>query len=96
MLYEVITVFAGCEGRVTLCVLHCRIIADNPTRRSLRAAGKAGSVAAMEPWIFRLSPVADWERFRETGRFDGSAADRADGFIHFSAAAQVAASYNFV
>lgn len=46
----------------------------------------------MEPWIFRLSPVADWERFRETGRFDGSAADRADGFIHFSAAAQVAAT----
>lgn len=51
-----------------------------------------GSVAAMEPWIFRLSPAADWATFRETGRFSGSAADRTDGFVHFSRAAQVAAT----
>lgn len=46
----------------------------------------------MDPWIFRLSPAADWARFRETGRFPGSAADAADGFIHFSRAGQVAAT----
>lgn len=46
----------------------------------------------MDSWIFRLSPAADWARFRETGRFAGSAADVADGFVHFSRAGQVAAT----
>lgn len=46
----------------------------------------------MDPWIYRLSTAADWARFRDTGRFPGSAADDADGFVHFSRAAQVAAT----
>ena len=42
--------------------------------------------------IYHLCPRAAWEAARAVGHYDGSAADRADGFIHFSTAAQVAAS----
>lgn len=42
----------------------------------------------MEPVkIFR---AAEWAAFRADGRFDGSADDRRDGFIHLSWPAQVA------
>jgi uncharacterized protein (DUF952 family) len=40
--------------------------------------------------IFKILARADWERAVSSGRFEGSAADVADGFIHFSAADQVA------
>jgi uncharacterized protein (DUF952 family) len=40
--------------------------------------------------IFKVLPRADWERALSSGRFEGSAADTADGFIHFSAADQIA------
>jgi len=40
--------------------------------------------------IFKILPRADWERALSLGRFEGSAVDIADGFIHFSAADQVA------
>ena len=40
--------------------------------------------------IFKILPRTDWERAVSLGRFEGSAVDIADGFIHFSAADQVA------
>lgn len=38
--------------------------------------------------IYKLLPRADWEAARAAGRFEGSAVDLADGFIHFSTAVQ--------
>lgn len=38
--------------------------------------------------IYKILPRLDWEAALASRRFDGSAADRADGFIHFSTAAQ--------
>ena len=34
--------------------------------------------------IYKILSVADWEAARQAGRFEGSADDRRDGFIHFS------------
>ena len=38
--------------------------------------------------IYKILPQADWEAARAAGRFEGSAVDLKDGFIHFSPAAQ--------
>jgi len=38
--------------------------------------------------IYKILPRALWKAARAAGRFEGSAADLADGFIHFSTAAQ--------
>lgn len=40
--------------------------------------------------IFKIVTAAEWEEARRAGLFHGSAADRRDGYIHFSSAAQVA------
>ena len=40
--------------------------------------------------IYKILSVADWEAAKRAGRFEGSADDRRDGFIHFSDAGQVA------
>lgn len=40
--------------------------------------------------IYKISPRALWREAEETGRFAGAPIDRADGYIHFSTAAQVA------
>jgi uncharacterized protein (DUF952 family) len=40
--------------------------------------------------IYKIAHRADWETAEQTGRYDGSAKDLEDGFIHFSTAAQVA------
>ena len=39
--------------------------------------------------IYKLLRPAEWAEFQARGRFEGSPADRTDGFIHFSTAAQV-------
>ena len=39
--------------------------------------------------IYKILPREMWEAAVATGYFNGSAADVADGFIHFSTAAQV-------
>lgn len=39
--------------------------------------------------IFHMARAADWRAARAAGTYAGTAADRADGFIHFSTAAQV-------
>ena len=38
--------------------------------------------------IYKILPRAEWAAAKAAGRFEGSAVDRADGFIHFSTAAQ--------
>ena len=38
--------------------------------------------------IYKILPRAEWDAAREAGRFRGSAVDLADGYIHFSTAAQ--------
>jgi len=40
--------------------------------------------------IFKIATAADWAAAEHAGRFDGSAHDKADGFIHFSTASQLA------
>ena len=38
--------------------------------------------------IYKILPRAEWAAAEAAGRFEGSAVDHADGFIHFSTAAQ--------
>lgn len=40
--------------------------------------------------IYKILPRAEWTRAAAEGRFEGSAVDLADGFIHFSTGAQAA------
>lgn len=47
---------------------------------------------ACEP-VFKIVAADDWRKAIATGAFCGSADDRRDGFIHLSAASQVAATY---
>ena len=42
--------------------------------------------------IYKLLPAADWSAAVARDSYRGSAADRRDGFVHFSAAGQVAAT----
>ncbi|GLK85201.1 DUF952 domain-containing protein [Ancylobacter defluvii] len=43
----------------------------------------------MTGFIYKISPRVAWARAAEAGRFDGAPVDIADGFIHFSTAAQL-------
>ena len=38
--------------------------------------------------IYKILPRAEWQAAETAGGFEGSAVDRADGYIHFSTAAQ--------
>jgi uncharacterized protein (DUF952 family) len=40
--------------------------------------------------IYKISPAALWREAERTGAFTGAPVDLADGFIHFSTAAQLA------
>lgn len=40
--------------------------------------------------IYKICDRADWTAAQAAGRYDGAPIDRADGYIHFSAADQVA------
>ena len=40
--------------------------------------------------IFKIAGAAEWRAAEAAGVFTGAAVDRADGYIHFSTAAQVA------
>ena len=40
--------------------------------------------------VFKVLPAAEWEAACTRGQFGGAAVDLADGFIHLSAAGQVA------
>ena len=39
--------------------------------------------------IYKILPASEWDRAVTIGRFEGSAIDMKDGYIHLSAAAQV-------
>lgn len=39
--------------------------------------------------IFHMCRADEWQAAQAVGRYDGSSQDRADGFIHFSTAAQL-------
>jgi uncharacterized protein (DUF952 family) len=39
--------------------------------------------------IYKIATTADWHAAERAGRFEGSAHDKADGFIHFSTATQL-------
>ncbi|MEM1399279.1 MAG: DUF952 domain-containing protein [Pseudomonadota bacterium] len=43
----------------------------------------------MKQTIYTMVRTADWAVAKTNGRYDGSADDRADGFLHFSAADQL-------
>jgi uncharacterized protein (DUF952 family) len=45
---------------------------------------------AAVPTIYKICPAAAWRDALRAGAYRGSADDRRDGFIHFSAASQVA------
>ena len=45
--------------------------------------------AAMSQLIYKIVPQALWREAESTGNFAGAPVDVADGFIHFSTAAQV-------
>jgi len=40
--------------------------------------------------VYKILAAADWAEAQARGRYEGSAVDRRDGYIHFSTAAQVA------
>lgn len=40
--------------------------------------------------IFKIATAADWAEAERVGHFDGSAHDKADGFLHFSTGPQLA------
>jgi uncharacterized protein (DUF952 family) len=42
------------------------------------------------PVIYKISPESEWIAACAAGRYEGLAGDRRDGFIHFSAAHQLA------
>ena len=42
------------------------------------------------PFVYKICPRALWREAEGAGRFAGAPVDLADGFIHFSTAAQVA------
>jgi uncharacterized protein (DUF952 family) len=44
--------------------------------------------------IYKILPRAEWTAAHEAGRFDGSGVDLADGYIHFSTAAQAQETAN--
>jgi uncharacterized protein (DUF952 family) len=53
----------------------------------VRAGGHRGHMADLA--IYHICRRAEWEAAQAAGVYSGSSQDRADGFIHFSAAAQV-------
>lgn len=40
--------------------------------------------------VYKICPLSLWREAESAGRFDGAPVDLADGFIHFSTAAQLA------
>lgn len=41
------------------------------------------------PLIYKIVSILEWRDAEAAGRFDGSAVDRRDGYMHFSSATQV-------
>jgi uncharacterized protein (DUF952 family) len=50
-------------------------------------------VTALPATAFKILSEDEWAGFQADGRFEGSPLDRADGFIHLSAAGQVEGTF---
>ena len=50
----------------------------------------AGHLMSKSNLVYKISPRADWEAAVAAGTFTGAPVDLADGYIHFSTAAQAA------
>ena len=61
-----------------------------PAAMPLEAGRICVYLAPVMTWIFRLCLPPEWAAFRESGRFAGGPDDVRDGFLHFSAADQIA------
>ena len=46
-------------------------------------------MTALQATAFKILTAEEWTSFQAAGRFEGSPADRADGFIHLSAEDQI-------
>lgn len=60
-----------------------------PTQHASRPANDTADTMP-DTLIYKITPRADWEAALASGTFTGAPVDLADGFIHFSTAAQVA------
>src|ERR1700710_2447074 len=76
--------------------LRCPRSIRPPVLRSLHGIGKhkvRPSSASMRRGrgilIFKIVQAADWATAEQAGAFDGSAHDKADGFLHFSTGPQL-------
>jgi uncharacterized protein (DUF952 family) len=49
-----------------------------------------GAAGTDRAWVYKILRAHEWRVFRDAGVFEGSPADLKDGFIHLSAATQVA------
>jgi uncharacterized protein (DUF952 family) len=54
--------------------------------------GRSGELRRFMTTIYKICETTQWAKARRAGQFEGSAVDFADGYIHFSTAAQVAAT----
>jgi uncharacterized protein (DUF952 family) len=78
-------------------VTHLQVLAGRFTRATSQGLStltrarddQVNAMAETADMIYKILSVADWEAAQRAGRFDGSADDRRDGFIHFSDAGQV-------
>jgi uncharacterized protein (DUF952 family) len=59
---------------------------------AVRFAPTSNQSGAAVATIYKICPATLWQAAVQSGVFDGSPADRADGYIHFSTAAQVAST----
>ena len=48
-----------------------------------------GFEAVLTATIYKIAPAALWREAEQAGTFTGASVDLADGYIHFSTAAQV-------
>lgn len=78
-------------------------LALRPAGRPARPAGAAGAIASgrqgrsrirdgarVTDIVYKICDAIQWREAERAGRFDGAPVDLADGYIHFSAADQVA------
>lgn len=80
----------GNAGLVRELLRHARIPTARPCWRWFRVRDEMVSAMAETAGpIYKILSVADWEAAKQAGRFEGSADDRRDGFIHFSDGATV-------
>ena len=84
-------------GRDHTTVLHAVRKIEGLCRRSRAERGTraaqahaAGLTCAPMTLIFKIAGANEWRAAEAAGVFDGAAVDRADGYIHFSTAAQAA------